>query len=268
MARTVQAAKRYDMLELVKTVFEPQLIALGLSEDQIGRQTQEELEQSLERVNEAIQHPDSFGRLGLNLSSAAGWYITSGDSDANVKEVNILPLLLERKKLILERLRGLHIDEELAKAQKATRNATLDDVGEDEKRRAEEWEANLKKQQEQLQKSAEAQKMEELKANLARAELQARAEIEMKKARARSEIWLSFLARESVATIVGGFLLILIIIILLIAMFFKLATPDIINNSFLVILGYFFGQATGRILPHVKTKDDGSRQEDDPTHTF
>jgi hypothetical protein len=93
-------------------------------------------------------------------------------------------------------------------------------------------------------------------------ELQARAEIEMKKSKARSETLQSFLARESVATIVGGFLLILIALVLLIAMFFKLTAPEIINNSFLVILGYFFGQATSNVLSHAKVKEGGSGQED------
>lgn len=266
MAKLERAAEQFDILKIIKTFFEPQLIALGLSSDQIGRQTQEELEQSLERVNEAIQHPDSFGKLRLRATAVGGWMIASSDSDSNVEEVNILPLLLERKKLILDRLRSLRINEEFAEVQNATRRAEQEGGREEEKHRLEEWGANLKKQQDQLKESAEAQKVEELKAKLALAELQARAEIDMKKAKTRSEIWQSFLARESVASIVGGFLLILIIIILFAAMFFKLTAPDIINNSFLVILGYFFGQATSRVLPRAKTKADGSDQEDDTPH--
>ncbi len=99
--------EKFDIFKIIRTVFEPQLIALGLSSEQIERQTREELEQSLERVNEAIHHPDSFGTLRLAADSMGGWYIAKGASDANVQEVNILPLLLERKKLILERLKSL-----------------------------------------------------------------------------------------------------------------------------------------------------------------
>ena len=101
---------------------------------------------------------------------------------------------------------------------------------------------------------------------MALADLQARAEIDIKRAKNRSEIWQSWLARESVASIIGGVLLVLITIILLIAMFFKLTIPDIISNSFLVILGYFFGQATSSVLPGAKTKADEGGQEDDTSH--
>lgn len=138
-------------------------------------------------------------------------------------------------------------------------------AGEDGKLRPEVREAQLKERQAQLKANAEAAAKEELKAKLALVELQARAEIDMKKSKVRTEMWQSFLARESVATIVGGFLLILITVVLFIAMFFKLATSDVITNSFLIILGYFFGQATSRALPRMK--DDGDSQRGDTAHT-
>jgi septal ring factor EnvC (AmiA/AmiB activator) len=62
----------------------------------------------------------------------------------------------------------------------------------------------------------------------------------------RLQAWQSFLQRESVATIVGSLLLFVIAVSLLIAMFRGVATSEIINNSFLVILGYFFGQTVSR----------------------
>lgn len=266
----VEKVEKFDIFKLLRTTFEPQLIALGLSSEQIERQTREELEQSLERVNEAIQHPDSFGTLGLSRSSVAGWYVAARASDANVQEVNILPLLLERKKLILERLKSLRIKEEILEAQNITKKTDTEDFQEDGKHRIEKRIADLKKQQDQLKENAEAQKEEELKAKVALVELQTeqtRAEIEMKKAKARSEIWQSFLVRESVATIVGGCLLLLITVTLLIAMFFRIPIPDIVNNSFLVILGYFFGQATSSILTGAKTKDSRNGQtKDDASH--
>ncbi len=62
----------------------------------------------------------------------------------------------------------------------------------------------------------------------------------------RSKIWLSFLERESVATILGGVLLIVITLAQIGAMLFKIAPSDTLNNTFLVVLGYFFGQSTSR----------------------
>jgi len=225
--------EQLDLLGIMKIFFEPQLIALGLSNDQIGSQTPEELKQSLERVNDAIQNPNSFGKLRLKMSSQGGWIIVPADSGSNVEEVNILPLLLERKKLILDRLGNLHVNGETTEVRKA---------------------------------SVVAQEEAELKARLVISELQARAEIEMRKAKARSEIWQAFLARESIASITGGILLILIIVILFMAMIAKLTVPDIIANSFLVILGYFFGQATGKVLSPTRG-DKGKQENDAPTQS-
>ena len=52
-----------------------------------------------------------------------------------------------------------------------------------------------------------------------------------------------FLDRESVATTIGGILLLLLAIVLTVAMFTEVAASSVISNSFLLILGYFFGQA-------------------------
>lgn len=233
MGAGLKRPAQLDLMGIMKVFFEPQLIALGLSSSQIENQTPEELKQSLERVNDAIQNPSSFGKLRLTMAAEMGWIIAASNANSNVEEVTILPLLLERKKLILERLGNLHINGEATEAQKA---------------------------------SVVAQEEAEQKAKLVVAELRARAEIDMKKAKARSEIWQAFLARESIASIAGGLLLILIVIILFIGMIAKLTIPDIITNSFLLILGYFFGQATGKAL--TPTKGDKVKQESDvPTQS-
>jgi uncharacterized membrane protein YoaK (UPF0700 family) len=62
----------------------------------------------------------------------------------------------------------------------------------------------------------------------------------------RYRIIKSFLARESVATIIGAILLFCLTIVLIVAAFMHTALPEIINNAFLLILGYFFGRETNR----------------------
>lgn len=52
-----------------------------------------------------------------------------------------------------------------------------------------------------------------------------------------------FIARESAASIIGSVLLLLIAIALLIGMFIGRVDNKIIENCFLVLLGYFFGQS-------------------------
>ena len=62
----------------------------------------------------------------------------------------------------------------------------------------------------------------------------------------RSEVWRSFLERESVATIVGAILLVTLTVTLVTAMFIGTAASDVVSSSFLLILGYFFGQTASR----------------------
>lgn len=52
--------------------------------------------------------------------------------------------------------------------------------------------------------------------------------------------------KEVVATLIGAFLLVMLIIIFGRAMTSGIPTTDILNNAFLLILGYFFGQTTSK----------------------
>lgn len=93
-------------LENAQSFFEMQLQKLQLGEKHINDQTLEELERSLERINEAIQNPSAFGTIKLSVTADAGMIIAMAKSESHF-EIGILPLLLERKKLILERLDSL-----------------------------------------------------------------------------------------------------------------------------------------------------------------
>ncbi|MEU0134902.1 hypothetical protein ABZ172_12880 [Streptomyces sp. NPDC006296] len=50
------------------------------------------------------------------------------------------------------------------------------------------------------------------------------------------------LARESVATLVGSLLLVGLATVITVAMFLNVQVTEILTNSFLIVLGYFFGQ--------------------------
>lgn len=54
------------------------------------------------------------------------------------------------------------------------------------------------------------------------------------------------LARESVATLVGSLLLVGLATVITIAVFTKIQVSEILANSFLIVLGYFFGQNSDR----------------------
>ncbi|GAB3948008.1 hypothetical protein [Micromonospora vulcania] len=59
----------------------------------------------------------------------------------------------------------------------------------------------------------------------------------------RSEVWTRFLAKESVATIVGAVLLTGLAAVVVAAMFTDTPVTDTVTNSFLILLGYFFGHS-------------------------
>jgi prolipoprotein diacylglyceryltransferase len=51
-----------------------------------------------------------------------------------------------------------------------------------------------------------------------------------------------------------GILLILITSIFAVAPFVNIQVPDILNSTFFIILGFFFGQAIGRLASFKETK--------------
>ena len=92
--------------ELLHENFEPQLKRLGLSVELIDLQDLDQLNLSLLKVNDAISHPESFGTLKIMISADAGLVLAKAPQEAHM-EIGILPLLLERKSLILNRIRTL-----------------------------------------------------------------------------------------------------------------------------------------------------------------
>jgi hypothetical protein len=60
-------------------------------------------------------------------------------------------------------------------------------------------------------------------------------------------IWKSFIEKESISTIIGALLLLVTAICLIIASFQKIITFQIVEDGFLVLLGYFFGQTAQKL---------------------
>ncbi|NER78880.1 MAG: hypothetical protein F6K42_04740 [Leptolyngbya sp. SIO1D8] len=85
-----------DFDSYAQRFFEPQLVDLELGGDQIATQSLEELQESLERINDAIANPGAFGSIRLQAV-----------------EIGAMKLLLERKKLIKTRIRDLRSKREI-----------------------------------------------------------------------------------------------------------------------------------------------------------
>lgn len=101
-----------QLRKVLRSFFLAQLKALSLTTEQISTQTSEELKTSLETVNDAIERADSFGVFGVRISAEGGAIIASSNTESHF-EIGILPLLLEAKKLILERLAELRKQEHI-----------------------------------------------------------------------------------------------------------------------------------------------------------
>lgn len=223
-----------DVTRIAEKIFEPRLRELRLAADQIEGQTLEQLQESLDRVNYALANPQSFGEVNVALSVQGGQVvpIVTSEDKGNVQKVGVLPVLLDRKRLILARIRELggqsaeQLLEKLSSDTDGTNGATQ-------------------------QVAAEA--LEQLRA--AQSAGRQAAELDQDLVRRRelvaiyerkAKVWQSFLARESVASIAGGILLLLLAATLVVAMFVGTTATDVVANAFLIILGYFFGQAATR----------------------
>ncbi len=228
-----------QMLDLSGKFFEPQLASIGLSKEEIERQSLQDLKQSLDRVNEAISKPEFFGTIGLAFDAEVGLLITQNKSKTNIHQVGILPILLERKKLILERIASLKGSKGLLGLKDLISQVEDRKIREQLQEQVE----SLKEEQEikeQLEKTEKESLREKNKTFDEIEQLTKKTEMLER----RSKVWLSFLERESVATVVGATLLVLITFTQIIAMFIQLESTEIINNAFLLILGYFFGQSS------------------------
>jgi hypothetical protein len=96
----------------LRTFFLEQLKNLRLTTEQINIQNSEQLVTSLETVNDAIERADSFGVFSFSIGAEGSAVIVASKTKSHV-EMGILPLLLEAKKLILERLAELRKQEHI-----------------------------------------------------------------------------------------------------------------------------------------------------------
>jgi hypothetical protein len=233
------ASTMQDQLKVARAIFEPQLLPLSLTNGQIETQSLVELEQSLERVNDALLHPESFGTLKIGFSGAGNVFITKMTSEA-IYEIGIVPILLEKKKLILDRKKFLIGEQKIESLIDLIQNVADENVRTKLTNEIE----DLKKESAGLAQQSKEVEKERLKENADVQEKIARYNMEIYERRAK--VMQSFLEKESVATIVGSFLLVMITIAQLVAMFRHIAPTPIINDSFLLILGYFFGQTVSK----------------------
>lgn len=235
-------------LENVRLFFELQLKPLGLNEKQIDDQTLEELKMSLEKIDKTIDHPESFGKLRLTIGGETGLIIVRQDSSAHF-EVDILPILLERRTRIIARIRHLEIQADVSKIEEEIAKSSGDPTTqrnleeELEEKRLEDTRLEQTRLRDRQPRSTAGTNREFGDGIDSRdrddQDLWLQVELQARKTAIRQ----SWFARESVASLVGGILLLALATTMIIAMFSGTTVSEIVSNAFLVILGYFFGQA-------------------------
>lgn len=238
--------------EFARAYFEPQLSGLGLSIDSIERQNISELDTLLVKVNDAIEHADSFDNLRLKVSASGGVIISASGSDWTL-ERRMLPFLLERKALIIDRIKMLRPEQQLNELRSDVEDKVHDPIVREELLNI------INHRFEEERKAQESLDREQAQVQVARVEVlerEKRLQIEIRER--RWAIYRSFLERESMASVIGALLLVALAAVLIIGMFTHTTTPEIITSAFLLILGYFFGQTVAR--EQAKKSPDGNNE--------
>jgi hypothetical protein len=233
--------------EVAQRIFEPRLEKLGLSASNIESQTLEQLGKSLDKINELIKHPEQLGEARLKVSGKLTILVAT-EHESQIS-VGALPTLLSRKELIIERIGALGGARAISSIRDLVDQLNDADV-----------KVRLANELDELEEQRIA--IDAARTELRRQEMatQSQERLLVLKTEARSRLFKEYVARESVASIVGGLLLILFGISLVVAMFTALESSEIVVNSFLIILGYFFGQAAaGRPPSNDTAANDAAR---------
>jgi hypothetical protein len=202
----------------------------NLSVAQIQTQTLPELKQSLERINLLIEN--------LNKSIGAAHFKSELVGQASIYT---MPLLLDRQKMVIDRIRQLESEEKITKIVTVVRSDAATDVQqeiENMKSMNETWVA--------LSIENERARNEALEAANKVSEETLHRQGKAAAARGPWPALPNFIENESVPTIISAFLVVIIVICLLVFSLFRVVTPQILNDAFLITLGYFFGQAVAK----------------------
>ena len=226
----------------LERLFEAQLKAIGLADEQLSKQGLSELRDSLEVINDGIRNPGSFGSLSLRLDARAGFIVTSVGGESHI-QIGVLPFLLKKRRYVRERLRAIEASEEVISLRENLQKESDEIVRRSLSEKINWLEKEVEKWTNKSEQIAKIDLAQSLEAEAKRASIAADL------FESRSRVWQQFLARESVATIMGSVLVLSITICLLLTGFFNYALPEIIKNAYLVMLGYFFGQGAKPALP-------------------
>jgi predicted transcriptional regulator len=232
----MSASGQNQQIPLSKKI-ESLLKDLGLDKAHISQQTIKELNQSLSRIDGYIARPNFF--LKQNFGDTV-------NSEKDFK-LYILPVLLERRRLVLETyddLVGGIKDYDLRLLTKEISDTNV--------------KSSIEKILNDLQKKNLILKKEYQKIEKARRDIyfeqQKFSSMHKESSENINKTSRFFPAGESMITWIMGTLLIFIALVIAIAPFANTPVPDIFNITFPIILGFFFGRGIGRFASFRETK--------------
>lgn len=210
-----------------RQAFYEDLAEIGLSDRQIQDYPSRSLGSLIEIADEALARYRDFGKKDVNVRLSGTERITL--------RVDIRPALLSAKEQVSERIaQGRREDT----ARKLKEKADLIPDGPEREAFLREL-SKAKEYEEEVDREGKEIALEKI-----RAELWMTKESHLEDL--RSQRWARRAEKESVATIIGAAILMAFTVCLIVAMFKHFDPPELLSNSFLIILGYFFGQSAER----------------------
>ena len=210
---------------------------IGLGKAHISRQTIKELNQSLRRIDGFIAQPESFMKQKFRDTVY---------SETNFK-LHILPILLDRRRFVLDTY-----DELAGRMKNYDLRRLINGISDKNiKSSMEKILYDLQMKDSVLKK--EYQKIEKIRLDIY-SEQQKISSMLKDPGEKRNKTSKHLSGRDSVTTWIMGSLLILIALSIAISPFLKISVPDILNSTFLIILGFFFGHGIGRFTSLRETK--------------
>ena len=210
---------------------------LGLGKDRISQQNLKELNKSINQIDGYIAHPESFLKQQ---------FTDSADSETDFK-LDILPILLERRMFVLECYNELVSKMKIYDLRRLSKRISDMSV----KSSIEKILNDLQLKDSILMK--EYQKLEKLRLNIY-SEQQKFSSMSKELTQRSNKKSKHFQSGVPVTTLIMGTLLMLMAFLIAIATFVDISVPDILNSTFLIILGFFFGQGMGGLASFRESK--------------
>ncbi|MCG8732278.1 hypothetical protein [Tenacibaculum finnmarkense] len=224
-------------------IFESKIDSFGYSNEELSLLEKESLQNKLDAINELISDNKKIEEIGkISYQRGIDFELNSYEErDLVGIGFNMTKNLIERKKTILNLIKTKSRNEKISSLEDLINNVEDKSL----RNKIEQELEELNTQTTQFEEQAKELSKEEREIESSKQQLEI-SKTKLELLEKKSQIWLTILARESIASIIGAFLLVVIAVCLLVSMFLGITTTEIIESAFLLILGYFFGHAVAK----------------------